>query len=94
MGAKKNTALSAPAGEGLQKAENAHHVGATAHLHGGPDLAVGIQQERERHEKRNKDQKALTKDQKYDPEVGGREEFNHCPVLYSAAILPPACALA
>ena len=31
-------------GEGLEQAPGAHHVGPAAHLHGGPDLAVGPQQ--------------------------------------------------
>ena len=57
-GASRNTPLSAPAGisgslstnfsksaKDWQQAERAHHVGAAAHLHGRPHLAVHEQQE-------------------------------------------------
>ena len=32
-------------GKGLQQAEGSHHIGATAKLNGGPDLAISIDQE-------------------------------------------------
>ncbi len=42
-------------GEGLHQAERTHHVGALAHLHAGPDLAVRQQQEGEADEHADRD---------------------------------------
>ncbi len=78
-------------GEGLQQAERAHHVGALAHLHAGPDLAVGQQQEGEAQQRpRSTTSRISPVVSRVQPTAGGREECSCGPTPPPIAGRAPA----
>ena len=86
IGARKNTALSAPdgdddllddvlqeVGEALQQPPGPDHVRPAAQLHRRPDLAVGVHQEGEADEHDHRHRQALRQDQDEEAEAGVEE---------------------
>ena len=61
-------------GKGLEQPERADHIGAAAHLHGGPDLAVGIDEKGDDDQQRDEQGHAWS-----DDESQRGEESRSCP---------------